>query len=94
MTYRDLLHDFRITEDWTYDPWGSALGVLFSVADELHIRGAVPAHWEYRAGVADPREEGSYWAEIVLNESTETLITFGNILNRYTDMLRLAGRDY
>ena len=95
MTKTELLKEFKLTTDWRRDPYGSALSTLFDVAAELWWRGECPPEWEYSPGAAvDPREHDSEWAEISRHNASEPLIEFGSILNRYTSMLRLAGRDY
>ena len=45
------------------------------------------------AGTIEP-DTDSYWFEIFACTEPDTLIEFGNVLQRYTDKLRVAGRDY
>lgn len=95
MTYHDLITEFRGATDWRYDPWGSCLECWFDVAAELWMRDAVPATWDYSPGAAeDPREAESYWSDWFREIPTDALVTFGNLLDRYSNKLRAAGKDY
>jgi hypothetical protein len=110
----------------SYDKWGSAMSLFFSVAavlDMTDIDGDVTpepfARWDYHrppftpvpsvetvAARAEEFSEGEYvddfsYAEIslaaayVAGEVTQDdLIYAGNVLDRYTAQLRLAGVDY
>ena len=87
------------------DAWGDAMGAWFSIAAVLTIETEdVPATWQYRPGASVFREEDlradDDMAGYLLNEyregvfSADDLRHAGNVLNRYTTMLRNAGRDY
>ncbi len=95
-TYSELMAEFRRAEDWRYDPWGSAMSVLFDLCDRLYHRdGETPAEWHYQPGISGPAlEPDSYWFEIFRDTSSAVLITFGHTLHRYIERLRMAGRDY
>jgi len=95
MDKTELIEEFKLAEDWRYDPWGSAMGVLFDLAEYLYVRDMVPEAWEFRPGAGKivPEVE-SYWYPLFSASDPATLIEFGNILNRYTAKLRSAGQDY
>lgn len=118
----------RITgeDDWDHDPWGTAMGMFFSVAEVLDmsdIEGDVtPDHfsrWQHRRGFAgtvpdletvaaraDDFSEGEFaddysyatveLASALVNRelTQDDLIYAGNVLDRYTELLRKAGKDY
>lgn len=117
--------DIAGADDWEYDPWGTAMGLMFDVASVLDmsdVEGDVTpqpfARWNYRrapftvpaidtvAARADDYNEGEWvddytYGEISLAAAfrdghiTQTdLIYAGDVLNRYTALLRLAGEDY
>ena len=119
------LADIAGADDFAFDPWGTAMGLLFDVAQVLDmsdIEGDVTpgtfARWQYRRApftvpdidtVADRAgdcSEGEYaddysFGVIALavayrnGEITQAdLIRAGDVLDRYTALLRLAGRDY
>lgn len=96
LTYKDLKHELR--GDLSIDPWGHAMGAWFDIANELwYRRAAIPEHWEYRpAGpyARDPREPGSAWYSVARESKTRDLRRMGNLLERYTRILKLKGEDY
>jgi len=99
-----------LTANWDRgDAWGSAMGAHFSIADVLYVAGEdIPAAWGYRQpnttqAVHDAMydENNGDWLAADLRESLMTgLVTAddlrhaGDVLSRYTDMLKAAGRDY
>jgi len=94
MSVMDTKHDFKLFRD-THDSWGSTMGLWFSIASELWWRGEVPAGWDYSPGAAsDPRDPDDYFFELIYNESTEDLISFGEVLQRHARFLRFKGCDY
>lgn len=97
-----LLHDdFRIAHD-PHDAWGSVMNWLFAVADVLyhHDPDLIPDAWQYHHGegcdgntpdnpdqeIQDGLDDGTW--------TPEDLVAFGNVLDRWSDMLRAAGEDY
>jgi hypothetical protein len=97
ITYQQFKLEYRLNDDG--DKWGTAMQALFDIAAELWERtdGAYPPeHWQYRPSpiAGDQRELESAMYEVCLMADTETLVRFGNVLNRYTDCLRNAGMDY
>lgn len=93
-TYLEL-RQWLAGDDLAGDPWGVVMGHWFDVAAELWWRGEVPASWGYRPGaVGDPRETDSPFADFIREVPSESLVEFGNVLDRYSRMLRAAGKDY
>lgn len=100
--YKNLRFEFNTMWDG-YDPWGSVLEWLFALAETAYHAGLdIPSEWEFHDSPAHHAEyepEG-YEAERVqemyeCGEVTgDDLITFGQVLNRYADILREAGKDY
>jgi len=79
------------------DPWGWCMGWWFAIAGTLHDRGeTVPAAWHYRPspfGGVDPDDfNASLIAE--LDTTSPALVHAGNVLSRYAERCRRAGRDY
>ena len=99
-TYEQLKDYFRLEQD-SGDPWGSCMSAWFSVAEYLHFRGhGCPDHWLFRAGCGmsdfndNPEEDNGLWAEILPATDLGTVGRFGELLNRYSDKLKAAGRSY
>lgn len=93
ITLKDLKEEFKFSGD-SGDPWGSCLSVHFQLADYLHFKrsASVPQHWEYSPGLGsdiDPE-----WENFFESTPLEQLIQFGNILERYANILRTQGKDY
>ena len=91
-----LKAEFRM-DNCSDDPWSTAMSWHFALCDWLHFRTdeEVPPEWRYRPGAATDIQEDDDWRHgAFMAEDTGTLIDFGNLLDRYTDKLRLAGRDY
>lgn len=90
----DLRESFRMERD-SGDPWGSVMGWLFDIADEMERRGSEhPVEWRYRPGAFGPPDESECNAGGVLDATDDALEQFGRVLNRYADKLRIAGKDY
>jgi len=89
----ELIEEFKLATDWRYDPWGSAMAVLFDLAEYLYMQDTVPEAWGFRPGAGEIVPEG-YWLPIFNASDPAMLIEFGNVLNRYTDKLRSAGKNY
>lgn len=98
--YQNLAGEFRMAFDGS-DPWGSAMGWFFGVADVLWHAGedSIPPEWEYgHSPVCDGPED---YPDAEISEMFDSgeidladLVRFGNMLSRYTDILRAAGHDY
>lgn len=71
------------------DPWHSAMSLWFDVAFELHAQGAdIPARWEYRPGAQNERDPDSLFAAEIEGADEKALVRLGNVLERYTRMIR------
>ncbi len=97
MSYSNLISDVKLAHD-SGDAWGSAMGAFFDLTAELWTRddAIVPDEWRYSPGAAggDPRDPDSYFFEVFKSADTADLERLGAVLDRYTGMLRSAGRDY
>lgn len=93
MTCEDLKNEYKLTNDG--DSWGNSMSWWFAIADELEgNRGLLcPEHWEYRMSPMRPDNE-NYEASIVTDYPDDDLIEFGNVLERYTRLLKHLGEDY
>jgi len=86
------LKDFNMEYD-SGDPWGSVMKWRFDIADELYRRcGETPAAWEYKPGAFGPpdADEGCILCDLAWDD----LVTLGNLLLKFADMIKLAGKDY
>lgn len=99
-SYADLKAEYKSNHD-TGDAWGCVMGAWHVIAAELYNRNEVPDGWNYRTGSRDPREPDSDdrllsdpFGEMCALAMSETLIKFGNVLQRYSHKLRQAGKDY
>jgi len=85
----DIRTEFRLRYD-PHDGWGCVIGAFFEVAETLYAWGEdVPAEWEFRPGLGEP--EAAEWLD---GFDADTLVDFGNVLDRWSDMLRARGDDY
>ena len=56
---------------------------------------AVPDEWDYNPGMGgDPREPDSFFFDVFAEAVTADLERFGELLHRYTRMLKAAGLSY
>ena len=94
-----------IRESWDRgDVWGSALGMHFAIADTLQLTdNGVPTAWQYRPAALlteDTHYEESSDSGQLLDAyqmgdvSSDDLVYWGNVLSRYADLCKRAGRDY
>jgi propanediol dehydratase small subunit len=97
-------------DDWSHDPWGSALSLHFAICDVLTAAGGADdalAEWDYHRGAAAPETlaeiAGStedYTAaalaeSVIAGELTcADLVRARNVLQRYETLAKRAGRDY
>ena len=96
MTLAEFKSELRLM-GVTIDPWGTTLEALFQIAATLYDNGfEVPSAWEFRPAQISSKqaEPDSYWFELLSDLSEENLIVLGNFANRYSDLLRQAGKDY
>jgi hypothetical protein len=102
MTNKRAALDAVRMDDYKYDPWGTCMMHWFGVANVLYSEfGEVPADWEFRpgmgAGEIDSEEspDYQYLESLRAGELTENdLIYAGNVLSRWSNRLKRAGRDY
>lgn len=91
------------------DKWGTAMGAFFSIASAFYLNGGCDMGdtylpWGFRASplLQDDdahRDEDWLMAELLtlLDEGTVTMPDLrhaGDVLHRYTNMLKTAGLDY
>jgi len=82
-------------DDIRYDPWGTAMSAFFDVCEELYRQGEyIPFEWQFSAGAAGVGDPDTYFAKEIEGSNPDELIKFGNLMHRYTEMLRRAGRSY
>jgi len=95
MTYRDLIQLFREEYD-PFDPYGSAMAVMFDVAAAIHNRdpGQVPDRWAYRPGAGGAVIESDDWQEYLSEAATPEIERFGDFLERVTERCSRHGMDY
>lgn len=93
MKYEDLKSEIKL--DLDLDPWGVSTTWLFNVCFTLAFRNPdwIPAHWQYSCGAFGHEQvaEDYYFLHGV---STDDLIKFGNLLDRYGRMLHAADKSY
>ena len=96
MNLQQFKAELKTTLD-SYDKWGSAMIPYFECANHLYYKDSskIPEHWQYSPGISDdPREEDDYFFELFDGCSIGELITIGNFLSRYTDLLDKNGHSY
>jgi hypothetical protein len=86
----DTLLKQILTEDGVdYDPWGVCMSLHFNIAAELWQREAyIPKEWQYRPGNREPEPD------YPLDYDNDTLVDWGNMLQRVCDTLKAKGLDY
>ena len=95
-----LLKYFK--EDFDHhDQWGCVMEWFFTVAHLIHHKCGlhnVPAEWEYRPSPLDTEIDAEEFHLIKFWDldkfECDDLIGFGNVLSRYTDKLKAAGKNY
>ena len=96
--------------DWSHDPWGAAMTLHFAICDVLAADGGADdalAEWDYHRGAAAPETLADIaggtedYAAAALAESVIAgtitivdLVRAGNVLERYENLAKRAGRDY
>lgn len=76
-----LINELRL-DDWKYDPYGVCMHWWFQVADVLtfHLDTPTPPQWDYHPS---PFGSDEINEPILLEQTPETLIKFGNFLERW-----------
>ena len=88
MTYIDAKREIVTFYLDKFDPWGSAMGILFDIADVLHWhRDTTPAL--YIAGIGEDIQ-----ADWLHELSTPDLLRLFHVLSRYTAILDKQGYSY
>jgi hypothetical protein len=92
---KDFRHEIALVWDGG-DKWGSVMSIFWPLAAELWWRGElVPPEWGFYPGLGDdPREHDEYFFEVCEGTSTEDLLYFGKLLDRYCNFVKRAGKDY
>lgn len=85
-----------IMTDAPSDPWGSCMTAFFDVAAEMCERGLDhPEAWCYRPGGGGHSIElQSGTAPVVAGLSDDDLFRLGELMHRWSGMLKVAGRSY
>lgn len=87
------------------DPWGSTQEAWFSIADVLYVtRDEIPSHWKYNnpwppytVGRRMYEVDGlgiQLWEMLGEDFNSDDLRHAGNVLARYSAILKAQGRDY
>lgn len=78
------------------DRWGEAMGAFFDIADVLEHEGAeIPHSWGWHHGPLCTGTEAYERFGFAANHAPlAAFVRAGNILERYTRLLRRAGLDY
>lgn len=102
--YKTIRDAFRMDYDPRHDAWGHVMEWHFAIAEVIIHKGMrpVPADWEFHDS---PMHRDEWTPEGYADEElaalrddgiifSRDLIAFGNVLSRYADILRAAGKDY
>jgi len=95
MNLKDIKNEYALT--CCGDSWGTAMQWFFTIADELYFEReiTVPSEWEFRPSPLGPsNDDDDLTTQMVRGYDDETLVAFGNILNRYVRFLKRAGKYY
>ena len=94
MSYADMKAEY-MADNPSDDPWGTCLSWHFDLCDYIHwtLQEEVPSAWCYDPGFADRPDDDGRQGTFIL-ETYKDLVKFGNLLKRYADKLRQAGKDY
>ena len=89
VTLEDLKFEYSLEDD----EWGACMGWWFSIAGELHTRGAPIPEWKYKPGLhpVDPDDDN---APLVAGAPTEVLMRFMEDIEDDAKRLKAEGKDY
>jgi hypothetical protein len=101
--YKALRAEYNMMFD-EHDPWGSTIEWMFAISETLtHWADVTHLPWDFHDspvhGDWQPEDDG-YVSETLCDlydggsVTADDLITFGQVLDRYDDILRAAGKDY
>lgn len=93
-TIEELKNDFRM--NYKSDEWGNTLSWLFNICDILMFeRGTYPpAEWEYKPSIMGSSIDDDWGVELLRDADTNTLIKFGWLLHKLSNLLKRCGMDY
>lgn len=81
--------------DLKHDPWGTAVSAWFDVAAHLYEVGDCPTEWQYRPGaMGNTIETDTAYFDFLNELDADQLTEIGNLLWRYSQLLKRHGRDY
>ena len=95
MNKKELLHEVRM--NGLYDGWGESMSWLFALCDYIQtdLDECVPAYLGFRQSPMGADEDSyEYQTLQECKPSLDTCLKVCAILNRYCDLLKLAGKDY
>lgn len=90
LTYKDLVAEFRcFKSDMSFD---DAMLAWFDAAHEAHFRNLyIPPHWEFNPGHVKRHDPDDAFAnEVIVDAKANALIKFGNLMERYSRLLKRA----
>jgi hypothetical protein len=92
--YAFLKAEFKMYAD--SDIYGVAMEWFFEVGFEMDDRRlTIPADWHFRRGaMGRGRDITEHPAAIIVGATDDALEQFGNLLSRYVDRIKHAGKDY
>lgn len=95
MSIADMKAEIR-QDDIAYDPWGTVMSWRFDLCDWITFEACfdVPSDWEFRPGAGQCEPEADCPNYPYEDELQADVLAFGELLKRYTDKLRQAGKDY
>jgi hypothetical protein len=89
VTLEDLQFEYSMEDD----DWGSCMSWWFTIAGELHTRGApIPAEWKYQPGL-HPVDPDDHKAPIIAGATSEVLLRFMEDIEDDAKRLRAQGKD-
>lgn len=89
--FKEISPDYRADND----PWGHAMGAYFAVAEVLHFEFDCTID-SFKPGAASGPDDDSfeYRTIIELQPTRDDLERLAKFLDRLTDRIRRAGKDY
>lgn len=95
MTLQQFKNELRLV-GIQFDVWGTAMGAFFECAGRMNRRGLdIPHEWNYSPGMdSDGTDKENYFYALFGRSSNKQLLTIGNFLYRYTNLLERAGKSY
>ena len=101
LTLKDLKTEFHNFSDHSYDPWSASMDIFFQLAEYMYKTDMpIPSEWDYRPSplmtddFTDQDYKENYYFELFKNTSESDLEKLGNILHRYTGILKTINKDY